>query len=63
MYTKYGWRIEVSKLEKGSYSFGIYLHSNDDWRNEREYFLSLCLLKREITFGKFHYNVDSIHKL
>jgi hypothetical protein len=64
MYSKYGWKCEVTHYDKGTVLFGLNLNTNDEWgSDERETYICIYLFKRCITIGKYHYTVDTIQEL
>lgn len=64
MYSKYGWKFEISNYDKGTVLFGANFNSNDEWGTEEiEKYVCVYLFKWGIVAGKYHYTVDTIQEL
>jgi hypothetical protein len=61
MYSKYGWNLERSTCDKGTFLIEVNFNSNDEWgKDERESYLVFYLGKWSFIVGKYHYRVDQM---
>ena len=64
MYSKYGWKLQTTKYDKGTFLLGVNFNTNDEWgTDERESYVCLYLGRVCFVFGKIHYSVDTIQEL
>ena len=55
MDTKYKWKINMQKYNKGTFLLGLNFNTNDEYgKDERETYICIYLGKFMIIFGKYH---------